>query len=143
MELSESKIFYYDKNKLVRIKKGFMGLRIFLEKTVGKNCVSIDDGEKVLQLIRPELTKGFTVEVDFEGVKLILTPFLNACFGKLLKQFGREVTMTHVSMRNVSDEFLQRINKFISRKDAEFTQSNDREMLQEMFDEDDLTDASL
>ena len=120
-----------------------MVLRIFLEKTVGKNCVSIDDGEKVLQLIRPELTKGFTVEVDFKGVKLILTPFLNACFGKLLEQFGREITMTHVSMRNVSDEFLQRINKFISRKDAEFTQSNDREMLQQMFDEDDLTDASL
>ena len=128
---------------LVKIKKGFRVLRIFLEKTVGKNCVSIDDGEKVLQLIRPELTKGFTVEVDFKGVKLILTPFLNACFGKLLEQFGREITMTHVSMRNVSDEFLQRINKFISRKDAEFTQSNDREMLQEMFDEDDLTDASL
>ena len=143
MGLSGSKIFYYDKDELVRIKKGFMVLRIFLEKTVGKNCVSIDDGEKVLQLIRPELTKGFTVEVDFKGVKLILTPFLNACFGKLLEQFGREITMTHVSMRNVSDEFLQRINKFISRKDAEFTQSNDREMLQEMFDEDDLTDASL
>ena len=129
--------------ELVKIKKGFRVLRILLEKTVGKNCVSIDDGEKVLQLIRPELTKGFTVEVDFKGVKLILTPFLNACFGKLLEQFGREITMTHVSMRNVSDEFLQRINKFISRKDAEFTQSNDREMLQEMFDEDDLTDASL
>ena len=120
-----------------------MALRVLLGKTVGKNCSSIDDGEKVLNLIRPELTKGFNVELDFEGVKLVLTPFLNTCFGKLLEQFGREVTMTHVSMRNVSDEFLQRIDKFISRKDAEFTQSNDREMLQEMFDEDDLTDASL
>ena len=120
-----------------------MALRVFLEKTVGPNCSSIDDGEKVLGLIRPELIKGFTVELDFEGVKLVLTPFLNACFGKLLEQFGREVTMTHVSMKNISDEFLQRINIFINRKEAEFTQSHDRKMLQEMFDEDGLVDSDL
>ena len=120
-----------------------MVLRVFLEKTVGENCASIDDGEKVLQLIRPELIKGFAVELDFENVKLVLTPFLNTCFGKLLEQFGRELTMTHVSMRNTSDEFLQRINNFINRKEAEFTQSHDREMLQEMFDEDGLIDSDL
>ena len=120
-----------------------MALRVFLEKTVGKNCASIDDGEKVLQLIRPELIKGFTVELDFEGVKLVLTPFLNTCFGNLLEQFGRELTMTHVSMKNISEEFLQRINNFVNRKEVELTQNHDREMLQEMFDEDGLADSDL
>ena len=120
-----------------------MALRVFLEKTVGENCASIDDGEKVLRLIRPQLIKGFSVELDFENVKLVLTPFLNTCFGKLLEQFGKELTMTHVSMRNISDEFLQRINNFIDRKEVEFTQSHDREMLQEMFDEDGLIDSDL
>ena len=120
-----------------------MVLRIFLEKTVGENCVSINYGEKVLQLIRPELTKGSTVEVDFKGVKLILTPFLNACFGKLLEQFGREVTMTHVSIRNISEELLKRINNFINRKEEEFTQSRDQKLLQEIFDEDGLVDSDL
>ena len=120
-----------------------MALRIFLEKTVGPNCSSVDDGEKVLVLIRPELIKGFTVELDFKDIKLVLTPFLNTCFGKLLEQFGRELTMTHVSMRNAPDEFLQRINNFINRKEAEFTQSHDREILQEIFDEDGLVDSDL
>ena len=120
-----------------------MALRVFLEKTVGENCASIDDGEKVLQLIRPELIKGFAVELDFENVKFVLTPFLNTCFGKLLEQFGKELTMTHVSMRNAPDEFLQRINNFINRKEAEFSQSHDREILQEMFDEDGLVDSDL
>jgi len=120
-----------------------MALRVFLEKTVGENCASIDDGEKVLRLIRPELIKGFAVELDFENVKLVLTPFLNTCFGKLLEQFGKELTMTHVSMRNISDEFLQRINNFIDRKEVEFTQSHDREILQEIFDEDGLVDSDL
>ena len=120
-----------------------MALRVLLGKVVGKNCSSIDDGEKVLNLIRPELIKGFTVELDFEDVKSVLTPFLNTCFGKLLEQFGRDVTMTHVSMRNISDEFLQRINSFINRKEEEFTQSHDRKLLQEMFDEDGLVDSDL
>ena len=120
-----------------------MTLRIFLNKKVGQNCASIDDGAKVLQLISPELLKGSAVEVDFKGVNSILTPFLNACFGKLLERFGKEMTMTHVIMRNVSEEFLHRINGFINRKDVEFTKSSEREILQEMFDEDDLIDTSL
>ena len=102
-----------------------MALRIYLEKVVGENCASIDDGDKVLQLVRPELVKGFQVEIDFKGINLMLTPFLNACFGKLLEQFGREIVMTNISMRNISNELLQRINDFISRKEAEFAQSHD------------------
>ena len=120
-----------------------MTLRVLLQKTVGEKCSSIDDGEKVLNLIRPELIKGFSVELDFEGVKLVLTPFLNTCFGKLVKKFGREITMTHVSMRNISDELLQLINNFINRKEEEFTQSRDRKLLQEIFDEDGLVDSDL
>ena len=120
-----------------------MALRVLLKKTVGENCSSIDDGEKVLDLLRPELIKGFSVELDFQGVKLVLTPFLNTCFGKLLEQFGRELTMTHVSMRNLSNELLQRINNFINRKEEKFTQSHDQKMLQEMFDEDGLVDSDL
>ena len=93
-----------------------MALRVFLEKTVGPNCSSIDDGEKILNLIRPELTKGFTVVLDFEGVKSVLTPFLNTCFGTLLEQFGRELTMTHVRMRNIPGELLELIILSIEKK---------------------------
>ena len=120
-----------------------MALRVLLGEAVGENCSSIDDGERLLSLISPELIKGFAVELDFEGVKLVLTPFLNACFGKLLEQFGGETTMTHVSMRNISGELLQRINNFVNRKEEEFTQSHDRKILQEMFDEDGLVDSSM
>ena len=120
-----------------------MTLRVFLKKEVGQNCASLDDGEKALQVILPELLKGSDVEVDFKGVNLVLTPFLNACFGNLLERFGKEMTMTHVIIRNVSDELLNRINVFIDRRDVEFTESIEREIIQEMFDEDDLTDTSL
>ena len=118
-------------------------MRIFLEKKIGQNCASLDDGANVLQLISPELLKGSTVELDFKGVDLVLTPFINACFGKLLERCGKEMTMTHVIIRNVSNEVLRRINGFIAQKDVEFTESIERKIIQEMFDEDDLTDTSL
>ena len=120
-----------------------MILRVLLEKTVGQNCVSIDDGAKVFELISPELVKGLTVEVDFKGVTSMLTPFLNSCFGKLLENFGKEKIMTNVAIRNVSEDFLRRINEFIDRKDKEDTQSSEQEILQELFDEDGLIDTSV
>ena len=120
-----------------------MILRVLLEKTVGQNCASIDDGAKVFELISPELVKGLTVEIDFKGVTSMLTPFLNSCFGKLLENFGKEKIMTNVAIRNVSEDFLRRINEFIDRKDKEYTQSSDQEILRELFDEDGLTDISI
>ena len=51
--------------------------------------------------------------------------------------------MTRVSMINISNEFLQRINNFNNKKEAEFARTRDREMLQEIFDEDGLVEFDL
>lgn len=118
-------------------------MRIYLEKELGEHCVSLDDGAKVFQRIFPELEKGSSVELDFRGVRSVLTPFLNASFGKLLQSFGKEKVMTGVALRNISEEYLLRINQFLDRKDEELTQNDDREFLQEMFDDDGLTDTTL
>jgi len=45
-----------------------------------------------------------------------------------------------VVLRNVSEEYLQRISQYIDRKDDEFTQNSQREFLQDMFEEDDLSE---
>lgn len=120
-----------------------MSLRIYLKSELGGSCASLDDGAKILQLILPELYKGSTVEIDFEGVNMLLTPFLNASFGKILELFGKEQTMSNVVIRNVSDDFLNQINRFVDRKDIEFDNAIEREIIQEMFDEDDLTEETM
>jgi hypothetical protein len=116
-------------------------LRVLIEKTVGKHCTSIDDGEKVFELVSPEIAKNLTVELDFNRVNSMLTPFLNACFGKLLEHYGKEKIIANVAIRNVSLDFLRRINEFIDRKEKESIQASEREMLEELFDEDGLTDS--
>ena len=51
-------------------------MKINLVDSIGVNCSSIDDGREFFNLVYPELKEKKSVEVDFTGVKSILTPFL-------------------------------------------------------------------
>ncbi len=57
---------------------------------VGEICFTLDDGEKVYNLIYPELVAGNPVELDFAGVRFFASPFFNAAFGRLLKDLASE-----------------------------------------------------
>lgn len=57
---------------------------------VGEDCITVEDGEKVYDLIHPELIAGHPVELDFAGVGVFASPFFNAAFGRLLKDFTPE-----------------------------------------------------
>ena len=59
-------------------------MKISILEYVGKHCASIDDGQKLYYILAPEFQKGKSVELDFQGVQSILTPFLHNCIGKLL-----------------------------------------------------------
>lgn len=52
---------------------------------VGENCITLEDGQKIFDLIHPELSGGNTVDLDFKNVKIFASPFLNAAIGRLLK----------------------------------------------------------
>lgn len=57
---------------------------------VGKNCITLADGQKVYELIYPELLADRPVELDFAGVKIFAAPFFNFAFGQLLKDIQPE-----------------------------------------------------
>jgi hypothetical protein len=52
---------------------------------VGKNCITIFDGQKVYDLIHPKLQANQPVELDFTGVEIFAAPFFNFAFGQLLR----------------------------------------------------------
>lgn len=115
-------------------------MKINLADTIGINCSSIDDGQKFFNHIYPELKEGRSVEVDFKGVESILTPFLRNSIGKLLDYLGKEVVMERLILCNISQEKLKLVNNYIDRTDEEQTQSDSRESLMELFEEDELGD---
>ncbi|MEG4248352.1 STAS-like domain-containing protein [Microcoleus sp. Pol10D4] len=61
-----------------------------IRNLVGGICITPDDGQKVYDLIHPELIAGNLVELDFTGVDIIGPPFLNAAIGELLKDLQPE-----------------------------------------------------
>ncbi|BAZ14535.1 hypothetical protein NIES4071_63790 [Calothrix sp. NIES-4071] len=57
---------------------------------VGKNCITPGDGQKVYELVHPELLADQPVELDFAGVKIFASPFFNFAIGQLLRDIEPE-----------------------------------------------------
>lgn len=60
-------------------------IKIDILTIVGKNCITTFDGQKVYDLIHPELQANQPVELDFTGVEIFAAPFFNLAFGQLLR----------------------------------------------------------
>jgi hypothetical protein len=118
-------------------------MKIRLSEQVGTQCASIDDGQKLYAILAPEFKKGNPVELDFQEVKSILTPFLHNCIGKLLDEYQKETVMERLVLCNISAEQLKHVNLYIDRKYDEQDQSDSRSSMMELFEEDELGDLGL
>ena len=118
-------------------------MKIRMSEHVGTQCASIDDGRKVYSLLAPEFRKGNPVELNFEGVESILTPFLHNSIGRLLSEYEKETVMERLVLCNLTAEQLKLLNSYIDRKDAEQFEDDSRISLKELFEEDELGDLGL
>ena len=113
-------------------------MRLQLTETIGSECTSLDQGEKVYQLILRDLKDKKTIEVDFQGVQTLFSPFLMGSLGKLLGHFEKEVLMQRLAFCNISPDQLKTVNEFIDRADARSTEQGDLQTMKELFEEDEL-----
>jgi hypothetical protein len=61
-------------------------MKCLVRETTGEDAITMDDGQGVHDRIKPELTAGREVELDFDGVAVFASPFFNAAIGQLLKE---------------------------------------------------------
>ena len=94
-------------------------------------------------MLAPEFQKGNPVELNFEGVESILTPFLHNSIGMLLGEYEKETVMERLVLCNLSAEQLKLLNLYIDRKDAEQFEDDSRTSLRELFEEDELGDMGI
>lgn len=113
-------------------------MRIELNELVGEKCESVDDGNKVYQLIFAEIREVRSVEINFAGINSILTPFMNAAFGRLFDFYEKDRIMGSLDFQNISVEHLKKMNKFIDYVDRMDSDKAAREFLQDLHDEDSL-----
>lgn len=69
-------------------------------------AVSTEKGEMVFQAIDNHLRKNEKVVIDFKGIDLMITAFLNAAIGKLYgnKNYTSEFLNQHIDLENVASE---------------------------------------
>ena len=99
-------------------------MNIKLASFISTQCASIDDGQEFFKQVNPEIKKGSSVKVDFEGVELILTPFLHHSIGRLLEYFGKETVMEKLVLCNISRDQLKQVNNYIDRTEPQQFQSD-------------------
>lgn len=59
--------------------------RIDVHALIGEVGITLEDGQMVYDLVHPMLQAGKAVELDFKGVDILASPFLNAAIGHLLE----------------------------------------------------------
>lgn len=77
-------------------------MRIDVHSIVGKNAITLRDGEALFAVLVGALTSGQQVELDFSKVEIFATPFFNAGVGQLLAHFQPEQLNTQLHMSNLS-----------------------------------------
>ena len=90
-----------------------------INSIVGKNCITLDDGQLIYNLIHPQLLAGNSVELDFAGVDIFASPFLNAAIGQLLKDIPTE-TLNRLLILSNFNELGENLAKKIIKNAKEY-----------------------
>lgn len=69
---------------------------------IGPNCITLDDGQHIYDLIYPKLRAKEATELDFSDVRIVASPFLNAAIGQLLRDLSPEDLNTYLKISNLS-----------------------------------------
>lgn len=69
---------------------------------IGKNCITPGDGQKVYDLVHPELFNLQEVELDFAGVEIVASPFFNFAIGQLLRDIEPETLNRLLKFSNLN-----------------------------------------
>jgi hypothetical protein len=81
----------------------------------GDTAVSTDDGDVVYKEIVAILELGKPVELDFSGINIMTTAFLNAAIGQLYSAFNSEQLNSLLKLVNVAADDRILFKKVIER----------------------------
>lgn len=88
-------------------------------------AVSSNEGDKLFQVINNYLGKEEHVILDFNGLTLIISAFLNASVGQLYGTYSSEFIKEHLTVIGLSNDDLHLLKKVNDRAKEYFSQKED------------------
>ena len=114
-------------------------MKFEVHNLTGENAITTEDGQAVYDAIKPDLSTGRPVELDFTGVAVFASLFFNAAIGQLLKDLSPDDLNRLLTVSNLvpaGQEVWQRVvenaKKYYSSPDYREAQ---KKVLKEMSEE--------
>ncbi len=73
-----------------------------------ETAISYDDGKECLRLVVEGLEKEGNVTLNFDGIRFVITAFLNPVIGDLIIQQGQDV-MKKIQITNINEDIAEKI----------------------------------
>jgi hypothetical protein len=88
------------------------------------SATSTDDGQELFNRIDKVLSADSVVELDFEGIDLIISAFMNAAIGQLYSKYEPEYIRNHINLKNLSNEDLRNLKYVTDTAKSYFKDKN-------------------
>jgi hypothetical protein len=106
-----------------------------IQTIIGENCMTPDDGQKVYDLIHPELVADVPVELDFTGVNICISPFFNFAIGQLLRDIKPETLNNLLKTSNLNPVGRQVLKLVIENAKQYYSDDNFRQTVDRVLTE--------
>ncbi|WP_445630565.1 STAS-like domain-containing protein [Nostoc sp. DSM 114167] len=102
---------------------------------ISKNCITPSDGQKVYDLVYPELLAEHQVELDFAGVEIFASPFFNFAIGQLLRDIEPDKLNRLLKFSNLNAVGKQILKLVIENSKRYYSDPNFRSRLDQVISE--------
>lgn len=89
--------------------------------TQSNRAISAHDGEKVYNEILAHFSKKEPVILDFSGIELTITAFLNSCIGKLYGTFSSDEIKKMLDIQNLQNDEKRLLKLVIDKAKVRFS----------------------
>jgi hypothetical protein len=102
------------------------------EQVGGNAAISVDDGNKVYNLISKSINENLKVILDFNNINLMTSPFLNAAIGQLYGVYDDGKIKNNLSIVNLSDIHIDTFKRVVDRARDYFKNKESKENLDDI-----------
>ena len=83
-------------------------IKLVVKDIIGPQCGTYDDGNKVFIVASDSIRAGDSVDLDFDGVEVLTSSFVNGAIGNLVRTFGDDILKTRLTLtpRNGKDRYV-------------------------------------
>lgn len=101
----------------------------------GEYATDSESGQRVYELIYPQLLSSNSVELDFDGVGVLASAFFNFAIGQLLKDIAPEKLNELLDIRNLSPHGTSILERVIENAERYYSDNRYRQAVDAALEE--------